>query len=188
MADVKISALTAASALTGTELIETVQGGTNKKTTTQDIADLFALGYTAENVANKSTAVALGTSDTLYPSQKAVKAYVDARTPAVYAANMTQFSTIAPAEDTLFSSLPLGTLVWARSSAGIYTGTLAGQFLTGKVPYLSKVIYDATTATSIRGYYIVRTSDNVITLTTTIDGVASDGVLQGEFVQIFVYP
>lgn len=188
MADVKISELTAASALTGTELVEVVQSGTNKKSTTQDIADLFELGYTAENVTNKSTAVGLGTSDTLYPSQKAVKAYVDARTPSWYAANITQFSTIAPAEDTLFSSLPLGAIVWARSSAGIYTGTLAGQFLAGKVPYISAVIYDGTTATSIRGYFIVRTSDNVITLTTTIDGTPSDGVLQGEFIQIPVYP
>lgn len=38
------------------------------------------VGYAPENVANKSTATALGTSDTLYPSQKAVKAYVDAET------------------------------------------------------------------------------------------------------------
>lgn len=36
----KISQLPLAGALTGTELIETVQGGVNKKTTTQDIADL----------------------------------------------------------------------------------------------------------------------------------------------------
>jgi hypothetical protein len=36
-----------------------------------------SLGFTAENVANKSTSTALGTSDTLYPSQKAVKSYVD---------------------------------------------------------------------------------------------------------------
>jgi hypothetical protein len=35
------------------------------------------LGYTPENVLNKSTSGALGTSDTLYPSQKAVKTYVD---------------------------------------------------------------------------------------------------------------
>lgn len=35
------------------------------------------LGYTPENIANKSTNTALGTSDTLYPSQKAVKTYVD---------------------------------------------------------------------------------------------------------------
>jgi hypothetical protein len=33
--------------------------------------------FTPEDVANKSTNTALGTSDTLYPSQKAVKTYVD---------------------------------------------------------------------------------------------------------------
>lgn len=36
-----------------------------------------ALGYTPENVANKSTSTALGTSDTLYPTQNAVKVYTD---------------------------------------------------------------------------------------------------------------
>lgn len=36
-----------------------------------------ALGFTAENVANKSTITTLGVSDTLYPTQNAVKTYVD---------------------------------------------------------------------------------------------------------------
>lgn len=36
-----------------------------------------ALGFTPENVSNKSTNTALGTSDTLYPTQNAVKTYVD---------------------------------------------------------------------------------------------------------------
>lgn len=36
-----------------------------------------ALGFTAEDVANKSTVTTLGTSNTLYPSQNAVKTYVD---------------------------------------------------------------------------------------------------------------
>lgn len=36
-----------------------------------------ALGFTPENVANKSTSTSLGTSDTLYPTQNAVKSYVD---------------------------------------------------------------------------------------------------------------
>lgn len=40
MANLKISELTAAGALTGAELVELVQGGVNKKSTTQDIADL----------------------------------------------------------------------------------------------------------------------------------------------------
>ena len=38
---------------------------------------ITALGFTPENVANKTTGVGLGTSDTLYPSQNAVKTYVD---------------------------------------------------------------------------------------------------------------
>ena len=36
-----------------------------------------SLGFTPENVANKSTTTTLGTSDTLYPTQNAVKTYVD---------------------------------------------------------------------------------------------------------------
>ena len=45
--------------------------------TSEDVTT--ALGFTPENVANKSTNVNLGTSDDLYPSQKAVKSYVDAQ-------------------------------------------------------------------------------------------------------------
>ena len=40
-------------------------------------------GYISENVANKSTSTSLGTSDTLYPSQNAVKSYVDTAVAAV---------------------------------------------------------------------------------------------------------
>ena len=46
MPNKKISELSAAGALTGTELIETVQGGVNVQTTTQDIADLGGGGGT----------------------------------------------------------------------------------------------------------------------------------------------
>lgn len=35
------------------------------------------LGFTPENISNKSTNTSLGTSDTLYPTQNAVKTYVD---------------------------------------------------------------------------------------------------------------
>jgi len=38
-----------------------------------------ALGYTAEDIANKSTSTSLGTSNTLYPTQNAVKTYVDGK-------------------------------------------------------------------------------------------------------------
>jgi hypothetical protein len=38
---------------------------------------ITALGFTPENVANKNTSTALGTSNSLYPTQNAVKMYVD---------------------------------------------------------------------------------------------------------------
>jgi hypothetical protein len=44
MADTKISAMTNAAALDGTELVPLVQGGANVKATTQDIADLAGAG------------------------------------------------------------------------------------------------------------------------------------------------
>jgi hypothetical protein len=43
VADTKLSALTAAATLTGTELVYAVQGGASVKTTTQDIADLASV-------------------------------------------------------------------------------------------------------------------------------------------------
>jgi hypothetical protein len=54
MADVKISALSAASALTGAEQVPVVQGGTTKRTTTGAIA-AFGGGYTTLEVTTDST-------------------------------------------------------------------------------------------------------------------------------------
>lgn len=79
MADIKISELLPASTpLDGTETLPIVQSGNTVKASTQDIASLYSLGYTAENVANKSTDSSFaGASDLKYPSQLAVKTYVD---------------------------------------------------------------------------------------------------------------
>jgi len=41
------------------------------------ISSSSSIAYTPENISNKSTDVNLGTSDTLYPTQNAVKTYVD---------------------------------------------------------------------------------------------------------------
>ena len=51
--------------------------GVTSSIQTQIDSKQASLGYTAENVANKDTTTTLGTSDTKYPSQKAVKTYVD---------------------------------------------------------------------------------------------------------------
>lgn len=49
----------------------------NYSLTAADVGAESALGFTPENVANKSTSTSLGNSSTLYPSQGAVKGYVD---------------------------------------------------------------------------------------------------------------
>lgn len=51
MADLKISQLSLESSLTGTEELEIVTGGVNKRTTTQDIADLGGGGGTWGSIA-----------------------------------------------------------------------------------------------------------------------------------------
>ena len=60
-----------ASAFTGTSAQYTKGDGTYTTLGAGDVTG--ALGFTPENVANKSTSTTLGTSDTLYPSQNAVK-------------------------------------------------------------------------------------------------------------------
>lgn len=67
-----------------------------------------SLGYTAENAANKSTSSSLGTSNTLYPSQNAVKAYVDA--------------AISTAKQALY---PVGS-IWTSTSVSTNPGTVLG--------------------------------------------------------------
>lgn len=53
-----------------------------------------SLGFTPEDVANKDTDPLLAAdSDTLYPSQKAVKAYIDAATPSGTASRLSRFDT-----------------------------------------------------------------------------------------------
>lgn len=61
MANLKISELTVAGALAGTELVEVVQGGVNKQTTTQDIADLG--GGAVDSVNGQTGVVVLDAGD-----------------------------------------------------------------------------------------------------------------------------
>lgn len=65
---------------------------------------ITALGFTPENVANKSTNTSLGTSDTLYPTQNAVKIYADSK---VTDAIVDGVTTIAPSQNAVFDALAL---------------------------------------------------------------------------------
>ena len=77
-----LTAVTTDATLTGDGSVATPLAVTNPSTGTNTGDEtqstiLTKIGYTPENVANKDTTVTLGTSDTKYPSQKAVKTYVD---------------------------------------------------------------------------------------------------------------
>lgn len=63
MADLKISELSAAGALDGSELVEVVQSGVNVQTTTQDIADLGGGGGAVTSVNGDTGVVVLGAGD-----------------------------------------------------------------------------------------------------------------------------
>ena len=94
-------------------------------------------GYVAENSANKSTVTTLGTSNTLYPSQNAVKVYADTKQP--LDAGLTSISALtgagyvtATATDTFsqVATIPntditgLGTLA---TQNGTFSGTHSGS-------------------------------------------------------------
>ena len=143
-----------------------------------------ALGILAQQVADE-TAPGLNTADRVGTIlQNMVDSTVNYRS---YAANLTQFGTIAPSEDAVFSALPQGAVIWTRTGAGAYTGTLAGAFPVGKVPYKSGTTAGST-ATSVKTWAMQRATNNTVSLTTFVDAVPADGVLEGDFIEIPVYP
>lgn len=106
----------------------------------------------------------------------------------VYRALLTQSGSSAPVATVLENTLG-GTVVWTRTSAGIYRGTLASAFPSAKTMFLCQSIYDP----AIDEMYMttVRGDDNYFAVTTGASAVNSDDVLGalGSFaVQVLVYP
>ena len=67
------------------------------------------LGTTKENTANKSTATALGTSDVLFPTQNAVKTYVDAASTGNSTALASEIINRINADDSIKNNLAIET-------------------------------------------------------------------------------
>ena len=145
MAKEKISELTAAATLDGTELVPVVQDGETVRTTTQDIADLGGASYLK------------------------------------YVALLTQTGTDAPTAIVLENTLG-GTVVWTRSEAGVYAGTLSGVFTENK----TAIFLGAAVGNIIQ--YGFWDSTNFISLLTTEGGVAADEKLYLTPIEIRVYP
>jgi hypothetical protein len=93
---------------------------------------------------------------------------------------ITQTGTAVPTVTMLANEI--GTIVWTRTAVGVYIGTLAGKFLAGKV---FAVI---STAGAINGTVgIGRASDDTIAITTSVGGVATDGLLNNASFLIEIY-
>ncbi len=101
-----------------------------------------------ENVSNKSTATALGTSDQLYPTQNAVKTYVD---------NQVASATIADATSLVKGKIQL---------AGDLTGTAAAPTIAASAVTSAKIA-DGTIATA-------DIADNAITTAKITDANVTD--------------
>jgi hypothetical protein len=102
-----------------------------------------------------------------------------------YRALVTQATTAAPTAAVLENSLG-GTLVWARGSAGTYTATLTGAFTSDKTFIMQPG--ETGTIAAIKNVIAVRTSDNVVTVTTGAGGTLEDSVLSSFPIEILVYP
>lgn len=101
------------------------------------------LGYTAENVVNKSATTALGTSNTLYPTQGAVKTYVDTELAGKQAA--LGFTAENLANKSTSAALGTSTTLYPTQSAVksyVDTGLAAKQAALGFTPedFLNKSV------------------------------------------------
>lgn len=109
-----------------------------------------------------------------------------------YLALLTQTGTGAPAATVLENSLG-GTVVWARSSAGTYTATLAGVFTSNKTALIISN-NDAAGSNSMAQFSLRRTSADVLTLNALdanwagTEAAFGDDLLSGTTVEIRVFP
>ena len=105
----------------------------------------------------------------------------------VYTALLTQAGVGAPVPTVLLSTM-IGPIVWAYVGIGIYTGTLVGAFTVGKT-WFKEPVANLVVAGPL-DIKLVRTSANVVTLTTDLPGGGggTDGVLTDASIEIRVYP
>jgi hypothetical protein len=109
--------------------------------------------------------------------------------PLVYKVLISQTGTAAPTVKVLENTLGAAVL-WARTSAGLYTGTLADAFTADKTALIMQQ------PTALNRAAIARTSANVVTITTStlsevsnvLTATATDALLTDIYLEIVVYP
>lgn len=97
-----------------------------------------------------------------------------------YCVLLSQTGTAAPTVVTLQNTI--GTIVWARTSQGLYTGTLVGAFTVDKTFLLFQGGVQLGSSTDVISAF-TRTSANVVTLSTN----GSDDVILKSSIEIRVY-
>jgi hypothetical protein len=127
------------------------------------------LGYTPEDVANKSTTTTLGTSNTLYPTQNAVKTYVDSGTTTltnkrITARTGTVASSATPTINT--DNVDYYSITALAVAITSMTTNLSGTPTTGQTLWIS--ITDNGTARAITWGASFEASGNVALPTTTV--------------------
>ena len=170
---------------TGDETVSTIKtklGITTLSGSNTGDQDLSGL----ELLSNKSTNITIdATSDTKYPSVKAVKTYVDNKSIGLpydsYAVSLSQTGTNAPTETYIFENT-IGAIVWTYNGVGIYIGTLASAFPIAKTFLLinqnkagKKITLEQISASQVKIY------------TLTDAGVNENNVLNLTSIEIRVY-
>lgn len=126
-------------------------------------------------------------SDAKVASQKAVKTYADTKVPyTVYVALLNQSGTAAPVATVLQNTLG-GTVVWNRTVAGQYLGTLAAAFPAGKT-FITTPAGFAYLDVNGSGAMATRNSASAILVASQDSGAPSDSILSDLPIEIRVYP
>lgn len=107
-----------------------------------------------------------------------------------YQAIISQTGTNAPSATTFQNEL-ITSMTWARASAGLYTLTAGSAVFTSN----KTVIILSNPITSLVSYFIISTSNTVITLTTIIASViatvltatATDALITNLLIEVRVY-
>lgn len=152
-------------------------------TVNQDSSQGYAIGAIIENINTgilyRATDVTVGAAVWgVYYNPNGTLQYTS------YVVRLTQSGVLSPADAIVLDQFGLGPILWARTVAGNYTGTLVGAFTLDKT--MVSVINNRITG----GFFMsgVRVSNDVILLNTRNNAAANaDGVLSETFVKIDVF-
>lgn len=105
--------------------------------------------------------------------------------PKIYNALLTQSGTSAPTA-TVLGTNSIGSIVWTRTSAGIYVATLTGAFPANKVMAFPGFSDESAGGNIL--FRLKRTGDNTLELWCSADGVNPSDVFTNLSIKIEVYP